>query len=304
MFVQTFNPNAPSALTDLQTKYTGFTYYLKDYQNMVLGAGYDTLITKTQQLIDYLTTLSYPSNLSNEIQKCLRVLKVLSSILQYNKERANQADYDTRIVEELQKLNLITYDNLDAILQQVNTSLSQSPALTGISLTAIQNILDVKTSDELGLESLINSTQTPKPTLTTDDLLDGYEDTYNTTGQYSLEMANAIYNGPNLGNQYQTDLMNTAIDNSQYSQANQLGINIVAIQTSFHQLQNSGAELNGTIIATLADYMGELWVVSSPKFGKTYFKELYNEADSSDLWKRWRFTTYDNPHISRSEVSL
>ena len=36
--------------------------------------------------------------------------------------------------------------------------------------------------------------------------------------------------------------------------------------------------LNGTIIATLADYMGELWVVSSPKFGKTYFKELYNEA--------------------------
>ena len=58
--------------------------------------------------------------------------------------------------------------------------------------------------------------------------------------------------------------------------------------------------LNGTIIATLADYMGELWVVSSPKFGKTYFKELYNEADSSDLWKTCSIVT--GKQIGRAHV--
>lgn len=78
----------------------------------------------------------------------------------------------------------------------------------------------------------------------------------------------------------------------------------VAVVDEAEKAKKLKEALNGTIIATLADYMGELWVVSSPKFGKTYFKELYNEADSSDLWKRWRFTTYDNPHISRSEIEI
>ena len=57
----------------------------------------------------------------------------------------------------------------------------------------------------------------------------------------------------------------------------------VAVVDEAEKAKKLKEALNGTIIATLADYMGELWVVSSPKFGKTYFKELYNEADSSDF---------------------
>lgn len=62
--------------------------------------------------------------------------------------------------------------------------------------------------------------------------------------------------------------------------------------------------INGTIIATLADYSGELWIVSSPKFGRTYFKELYDNVADDELWQRWRFTTYDNPYILDSEIEM
>jgi hypothetical protein len=62
---------------------------------------------------------------------------------------------------------------------------------------------------------------------------------------------------------------------------------------------------NGTIRATLTDYVGDAWFLSTPKFGDTYFKELCRLKDNEEYsheWQSWTFTTYDNPHILSSEV--
>lgn len=55
-----------------------------------------------------------------------------------------------------------------------------------------------------------------------------------------------------------------------------------------------------TIRGTLADYQGDAYFFSTPKFGKTYFKELSKKSD--DKWAAWKFTTLDNPFISKEEV--
>ena len=53
---------------------------------------------------------------------------------------------------------------------------------------------------------------------------------------------------------------------------------------------------------TLADYQGDAWFFSTPKFGKTYFKEIFEYHKKFDNWAAWSFTTYDNPHISKDEI--
>ena len=55
-----------------------------------------------------------------------------------------------------------------------------------------------------------------------------------------------------------------------------------------------------TIRATLADYKGDAWFLSTPKFGSTYFKKL--SAMNGPNWASWIFTTYDNPYIDREEI--
>jgi hypothetical protein len=55
-----------------------------------------------------------------------------------------------------------------------------------------------------------------------------------------------------------------------------------------------------TIRATLADYKGDCWFLSTPKFGSTYFKKL-SKMEGED-WASWTFTTYDNPHIDPAEI--
>lgn len=62
---------------------------------------------------------------------------------------------------------------------------------------------------------------------------------------------------------------------------------------------------NGTIRATLTDFIGDAWFLSTPQFGKTYFKELFKRKDEnkySHEWQSWKFSTYDNPFIDASEV--
>lgn len=60
----------------------------------------------------------------------------------------------------------------------------------------------------------------------------------------------------------------------------------------------------GTIRATLTDYLGDAWFLSTPKFGPTYFKELFaTKTKFPDLWQSWVFTTRDNPHISEEEIN-
>lgn len=59
----------------------------------------------------------------------------------------------------------------------------------------------------------------------------------------------------------------------------------------------------GTIRALLTDYRGDCWFLSTPKFGDTFFKQLYREQDKfPDLWQSWTYTTYDNPFMSKDEI--
>lgn len=61
----------------------------------------------------------------------------------------------------------------------------------------------------------------------------------------------------------------------------------------------------GTIRATLTDYKGDAWFLSTPKFGDTFFKQLHRLKDDpefSDEWQGWTYTTYDNPHIDPKEI--
>jgi hypothetical protein len=55
-----------------------------------------------------------------------------------------------------------------------------------------------------------------------------------------------------------------------------------------------------TIRATLADYKGDCWFLSTPRFGSTYFKKLAKME--GDDWQSWTFTTYDNPFIDPKEI--
>ena len=57
-----------------------------------------------------------------------------------------------------------------------------------------------------------------------------------------------------------------------------------------------------TIMATTVDYSGDAWFMSTPKFGQTYFKEIFNNKEKYDNWMSWRFTTYDNPHMPVQEI--
>lgn len=56
------------------------------------------------------------------------------------------------------------------------------------------------------------------------------------------------------------------------------------------------------IRATLTDYKGDAWFLSTPKFGKTFFKQIFNYKDKFENWNSWKFTTYDNPNIDPKEV--
>ena len=57
----------------------------------------------------------------------------------------------------------------------------------------------------------------------------------------------------------------------------------------------------GAIMPTLLDYKGDAWLLSTPKFGDTYFKELHKRGGESG-WAAFNLSTYDNPHIDRDEI--
>jgi len=59
-----------------------------------------------------------------------------------------------------------------------------------------------------------------------------------------------------------------------------------------------------TIRATLVDYEGDAWFMSTPKFGETYFKEtLFKQKEKLNDWMSWRFTSFDNPFLSADEIN-
>ena len=51
---------------------------------------------------------------------------------------------------------------------------------------------------------------------------------------------------------------------------------------------------------TLTDYRGKAIFLSTPK-GQNYFYSLYLKSGEKD-WQSFKFTTYDNPHISPAEI--
>lgn len=56
-----------------------------------------------------------------------------------------------------------------------------------------------------------------------------------------------------------------------------------------------------TILPTLIDYGGDAWILSTPKFGETYFKELFRKGGQGN-WAAFNLSTYSNPHIKHSEI--
>lgn len=56
-----------------------------------------------------------------------------------------------------------------------------------------------------------------------------------------------------------------------------------------------------TILPTLIDYGGDAWILSTPKFGETYFKELFKRGGVGN-WASFNLSSYTNPHIRHSEI--
>ena len=55
-----------------------------------------------------------------------------------------------------------------------------------------------------------------------------------------------------------------------------------------------------SIRPTLTDYKGRALFLSTPK-GKNFFYSLYLKSGEPD-WESFKFTTYDNPHIDKTEI--
>jgi len=55
---------------------------------------------------------------------------------------------------------------------------------------------------------------------------------------------------------------------------------------------------------TLTDYRGDAWFMSTPKFGRSYFKEIAKNKEKSNFsdWNSWVKTSYDNPYLSKDEI--
>lgn len=57
-----------------------------------------------------------------------------------------------------------------------------------------------------------------------------------------------------------------------------------------------------TIRPTLTDYKGDAYLISTPKFGQTYFKEIAKNELTFDDWKTFKFSTFGNPYIDPQEI--
>jgi len=59
-----------------------------------------------------------------------------------------------------------------------------------------------------------------------------------------------------------------------------------------------------TILPTLIDYGGDAWILSTPKFGDTYFKRLFNEGKKQNSWASFNLSTYENPTVAKDEIEM
>jgi hypothetical protein len=77
-----------------------------------------------------------------------------------------------------------------------------------------------------------------------------------------------------------------------------------AIMDECEKARNFEASWKQAIRPTLTDYVGDAWFLSTPKFGQTYFKELYRLKEKSGFenWMAWTMTSYDNPYLDKAEI--
>lgn len=59
-----------------------------------------------------------------------------------------------------------------------------------------------------------------------------------------------------------------------------------------------------TILPTLIDYGGDAWILSTPKFGDTYFKRLFTDGKNLKDWSSFNLSTYENPTINPDEIEI
>lgn len=57
-----------------------------------------------------------------------------------------------------------------------------------------------------------------------------------------------------------------------------------------------------TIWPTLIDLKGDAWILSTPKFGQTYFKEIFANSSKFDDWASFNLSSYDNPFNDKEEI--
>ncbi|WP_336516591.1 terminase large subunit domain-containing protein [Pollutibacter soli] len=61
---------------------------------------------------------------------------------------------------------------------------------------------------------------------------------------------------------------------------------------------------NNAIRATLADYKGKAYFLSTPR-GKNFFYSLYLKGINGEPdWASWKYTSYDNPYLDQNEIEL
>ena len=65
---------------------------------------------------------------------------------------------------------------------------------------------------------------------------------------------------------------------------------------------NLGQAWEQTIRATLSDYRGSAWFLSTPKGVASYFHALYQRGKSEGDWASWQMPTTTNPYIDPAEV--
>lgn len=78
-----------------------------------------------------------------------------------------------------------------------------------------------------------------------------------------------------------------------------------AIIDEAEKAKKFGEAWQGTILPTLLDLGGDAWILSTPKFGQTYFKQLFKHGrDGKKGWASFNLSTYSNPHIDKEELEM
>lgn len=77
-----------------------------------------------------------------------------------------------------------------------------------------------------------------------------------------------------------------------------------AIMDECEKARNFEEAWKQAIRPTLTDYEGDAWFLSTPKFGKSYFKEITKNKERAGFenWNSWTMTSYDNPFLKKSEI--